>query len=104
MMQSCVYRKSDSTILVMKAAKDGPWCDDAEVLNRPMKRGILRHVHRSAASSPTLRTREGKQSRRSAKSATTLPTRSTSPWRSGPIRRWDWRWHLAFYSGSCGHV
>src|SRR5215469_2586228 len=37
----CVYRKSDSAILVMKAAKDGLGCDDAEALNRPMERGIL---------------------------------------------------------------
>ena len=38
---TCVYRKSDSAILVMKAAKDRSRCGDAHVLNRPMKRGIL---------------------------------------------------------------
>src|SRR5262245_40417078 len=37
----CVYRKSDSAILVMKAAKDRLGCYDAEALNRPMEGGIL---------------------------------------------------------------
>jgi hypothetical protein len=32
-----VYRKSDSTILVMKAAEDRLGCDDAEALNRAME-------------------------------------------------------------------
>src|SRR5215467_197724 len=39
--KTCVYRKSDSAILVMKAAKDRLGCDDAEALNRPMEWGIL---------------------------------------------------------------
>src|SRR5262245_59453872 len=39
--RTCVYRKSDSAILVMKAAKDRLGCDDAEALNRPMEWGIL---------------------------------------------------------------
>src|SRR6266516_8147069 len=38
---TCVCRKSDSAILVMKAAKDRLRCDDAEALNRPMEWGIL---------------------------------------------------------------
>ena len=37
----CACRKSDSAILVVKAAEDRLRCDDAEVLNRPMKWGIL---------------------------------------------------------------
>src|SRR5205809_2123092 len=39
--RTCACRKSDSAILVMKAADDRLWCDDAEALNRPMERGIL---------------------------------------------------------------
>src|SRR5262249_12075053 len=39
--EGCVYRKSDSAILVMKAAEDRLGCDDAEALNRPMEWGIL---------------------------------------------------------------
>src|SRR4029453_11824651 len=38
---SCVYRKSDSAILVMKTAEDRPRCDDAEALNRARERGIF---------------------------------------------------------------
>jgi hypothetical protein len=38
---SCVYRKSDSAILVMKTAKDRSRCDDAEALNRARERGIF---------------------------------------------------------------
>ena len=38
---SCVYRKSDPAILVMKAAEDRLGCDDAEALNRPVEWGIL---------------------------------------------------------------
>src|SRR5205807_10481577 len=38
---TCVCRKSDSAILVMKASKDRLGCDDAEALNRPMEGGIL---------------------------------------------------------------
>jgi hypothetical protein len=37
----CVYRKSDSAILVMKTAKDRSRCDDAEALNRARERGIF---------------------------------------------------------------
>src|SRR5207248_1627306 len=37
----CACRKSDSAILVVQAAEDRLRCDDAEVLNRPMKWGIL---------------------------------------------------------------
>src|SRR5262249_25018460 len=37
----CVYRKSDSAVLVMKAAKERLGCDDAEALDRPMEWGIL---------------------------------------------------------------
>jgi hypothetical protein len=36
----CVYRKSDSAILVMKTAEDRPRCDDSEALNRARERGI----------------------------------------------------------------
>src|SRR5437763_2808898 len=39
--KTCACRKSDSAILVVKAAEDRLRCDDAEVLNRPMKWGIL---------------------------------------------------------------
>src|SRR6266478_5201332 len=37
----CACRKSDSAILVMKAAEDRLGCDDAEALNRPVEWGIL---------------------------------------------------------------
>src|SRR5262249_47245550 len=37
----CACRKSDSAILVMKAAEDRLRCDDAEALNRPVEWGIL---------------------------------------------------------------
>jgi hypothetical protein len=37
----CVYRKSDSAILVMKTTKDRSRCDDAEALNRARERGIF---------------------------------------------------------------
>jgi hypothetical protein len=40
-MPSCAYRKSDSAILVMKAAEDRLGCDDTEALNRPMEWSIL---------------------------------------------------------------
>ena len=35
--EQCVYRKSDSAVLMMKAAEDRPGCDDTEMLNRPME-------------------------------------------------------------------
>jgi hypothetical protein len=41
LQETCVCRKSDSAILVMKASKDRLGCDDAEALNRPMEGGIL---------------------------------------------------------------
>jgi hypothetical protein len=37
----CVYRKSDSAILVMKTAEDRSRCDDSEALNRARERGIF---------------------------------------------------------------
>jgi hypothetical protein len=37
----CVYRKSDSTILLMKTAEDRSRCDDFEALNRARERGIF---------------------------------------------------------------
>jgi hypothetical protein len=38
---SCVYRKSDSAILVVKPTKDWPCNDGTEALNRPMDRSVL---------------------------------------------------------------
>src|SRR5262249_10002660 len=38
---SCVYRKSDPAILVMKAAENRPGFDDAEALYRPVEWSIL---------------------------------------------------------------
>jgi hypothetical protein len=38
---SCVYRKLDSAIMVVKAAEDRLRCDGADALNRAMKRGVL---------------------------------------------------------------
>jgi hypothetical protein len=35
-LRFCVYRKSDSAILVMKTAEDRSRCDDAEALDRAM--------------------------------------------------------------------
>ena len=39
--RSCVYRKLDSAILVMKSAEDGRRCDAADVLDRAMDRSVL---------------------------------------------------------------
>ncbi len=39
--EGCVYRKSDSAILMMKTAEDRLRCDDAEALNRARERGIF---------------------------------------------------------------
>ena len=38
---TCVYRKLDSAIMVVKAAEDRLGCDGAEVLNRTMDRSVL---------------------------------------------------------------
>src|SRR5919106_1738206 len=38
---TCVYRKLDSAISVMEAAKDRRRCDNAETLNRAVQRGIF---------------------------------------------------------------
>ena len=38
---SCLYRKLDSAIMVMKATKDRRRCDSAEALDRAMERGIF---------------------------------------------------------------
>jgi AbiV family abortive infection protein len=38
---TCVYRKSDSAILVMKTAEDRSRCDNSEALNRARERGIF---------------------------------------------------------------
>src|SRR5674476_733452 len=40
-MATCVYRKLDSAIMVVKAAEDRLRCDGADALNRAMKRGVL---------------------------------------------------------------
>src|SRR6266540_5683875 len=52
LLEGCVYRKSDSAILVMKTAKDRSRCDDAEALNRARERGIF--VQRAMNSQPVV--------------------------------------------------
>jgi hypothetical protein len=37
----CLYRKLDSTVMVMKTAEDRSRCDDSEALNRARERGIF---------------------------------------------------------------
>jgi hypothetical protein len=39
--QSCVYRKLDPAISVVKAAENLVWHDGIEALNRAMERGVL---------------------------------------------------------------
>jgi hypothetical protein len=38
---ACLYRKLDSTIMVMKSAEDRPRCDAAYVLNGAMDRSVF---------------------------------------------------------------
>src|SRR5674476_1432797 len=40
-LATCVYRKLDSAIMVVKTAEDRLRCDGADALNRAMKRGVL---------------------------------------------------------------
>jgi putative tryptophan/tyrosine transport system substrate-binding protein len=41
LLARCVYRKSDSAILVMKTTEDRSRCDNSEALNRARERGIF---------------------------------------------------------------
>ena len=40
-LQDCLYRKLDSTVLVMKSAEDQHRCDAAYVLNGAMDRSVF---------------------------------------------------------------
>ena len=40
-IRRCLYRKSDSAIMVMKSAEDGRRCDAAHLLDGAMDRSVL---------------------------------------------------------------